>query len=264
GRVRDARPSRPSRRGDLGRGPVRAAPAHLGAGREPPSRPEGAARAAGRLRMSEPARTAAEGASAGQMPGAPPAAQVSAPGGGAARPRPGDELELQVESLAFGGEGVARLGEGGYVVFVAGAVPGDRVRAVVYKRKRSYAHARTVDVLDPSPERIPARAAHPGVTWQVLPYGRHLEAKREQVEEGLEGGDRGRERRGGDEPDAAKVARAGRAPGARRPARSSREPGPGPAPDGRARLRNLVVREGRRSGQLQIRIVTTEGELDAG
>jgi len=33
--------------------------------------------------------------------------------------------------------------------------------------------------------------------------------------------------------------------------------------DGRARLRNLVVREGRRSGQLQVRIVTTDGELDA-
>ena len=42
----------------------------------------------------------------------------------------------------------------GYVVFVAGAIPGDRVRAVVHKRKRSYAHARTLEVLDPSPERI--------------------------------------------------------------------------------------------------------------
>jgi 23S rRNA (uracil1939-C5)-methyltransferase len=38
----------------------------------------------------------------------------------------------------------------------------------------------------------------------------------------------------------------------------------GPGPDGRARLRNLVVREGRRTDRLQIRIVTTEGELDAG
>jgi 23S rRNA (uracil1939-C5)-methyltransferase len=60
----------------------------------------------------------------------------------AARPQKGDELELHIDSLAFGGEGVARLSDGGYVVFVAGAIPGDRVRAVVYKRKRSYAHAR--------------------------------------------------------------------------------------------------------------------------
>jgi 23S rRNA (uracil1939-C5)-methyltransferase len=36
-----------------------------------------------------------------------------------------------------------------------------------------------------------------------------------------------------------------------------------PAPDGRALLRNLVVREGRRTGQLQVRLVTTDGELDA-
>jgi len=103
----------------------------------------------------------------------------------APRPQRGEELELEIDSLAFGGEGVARLGESGYVVFVAGAVPGDRVRAVVYKRKRSYAHARTLQVLRASPERIPPRAAHPGVPWQVLPYERQLEVKRAQVGEAL-------------------------------------------------------------------------------
>ncbi|MEA2354869.1 MAG: rRNA (uracil1939-C5)-methyltransferase, partial [Solirubrobacteraceae bacterium] len=49
----------------------------------------------------------------------------------------GDELELRVDSLAFGGAGVART-PGGYVVFVEGALPGDRVRARVHKRKRAY------------------------------------------------------------------------------------------------------------------------------
>ena len=103
----------------------------------------------------------------------------------APRPQRGDELELTVESLAFGGEGVARLGDGGYVVFVAGAIPGDRVRAVVHKRKRSYAHARTLEVLEPSPERIAPIAEHPGVPWQVIPYERQLEIKRAQVDEAL-------------------------------------------------------------------------------
>ena len=86
------------------------------------------------------------------------------------RPQRGDELELTIESLAFGGEGVARLGDGGYVVFVAGAIPGDRVRAVVHKRKRSYAHARTLEVLEPSPERIPptARASRGAVAGDPL------------------------------------------------------------------------------------------------
>src|SRR5205807_249848 len=173
-------------RGDLRRGPLRPPPAHLGAGREPPPRPEGAARVAPRRAMSEPEQAAAEGAPAQRAPQGPAAAHPPAGADGtAARPRPGDELELAVESLAFGGEGVARLGEGGYVVFVAGAIPGDRVRAVVYKRKRSHAHARAVEVLVPSPERIPPRAEHPGVAWQVLPYERQLEVKRAQVEEAL-------------------------------------------------------------------------------
>ncbi len=46
--------------------------------------------------------------------------------------------------------------------------------------------------------------------------------------------------------------------------RRERDERTGSAPDGRARLRNLVVREGRRTGKLQVRIVTTDGELDAG
>jgi 23S rRNA (uracil1939-C5)-methyltransferase len=100
------------------------------------------------------------------------------------RPSRGDELELTVDSLAHGGSGVARLD--GYVVFVAGAVPGDRVRAVVGKSKRAYAEARAVEVLEPSPDRIPAAAAHPGAPWQVLPYERQLEVKAAQVGEALE------------------------------------------------------------------------------
>jgi 23S rRNA (uracil1939-C5)-methyltransferase len=250
---------------------------------------------------------------------------VSAASEGFVRPQRGDELELTIDSLAFGGEGVARLGDGGYVVFVAGAVPGDRVRAVVHKRKRSYAHARTVEVLQAGPERIPAVAEHPGVAWQVIPYERQLEIKRGQVEEALrrighldgfeleeivpavaqwryrnkleysfgddgagglvcgfhapaggnsvtamedcmlasEQGNRARE-------VALQWCRAQgltaweRSRGGRERGPSAREARTGPAPDGRACLRNLVVREGRHTGKLQIRIVSTEGELEAG
>jgi 23S rRNA (uracil1939-C5)-methyltransferase len=107
---------------------------------------------------------------------------VSAPS--QVRPARGDELELTVESLAHGGHGVAR--RDGYVVFVAGAVPGDRVRAVVGKAKRAYAKARTIAVLEPSPDRVPPRASHPGAPWQVLPYERQLEVKASQTREALE------------------------------------------------------------------------------
>ncbi|MGO9498511.1 MAG: 23S rRNA (uracil(1939)-C(5))-methyltransferase RlmD [Solirubrobacteraceae bacterium] len=99
------------------------------------------------------------------------------------RPRSGDELELTIDSLAYGGAGVARLD--GYVVFVADAVPGDRVRAVVEKSKRAYAQARAVEVLEPSPDRVPPLAAHPGAPWQVLPYERQLEVKHAQVDDAL-------------------------------------------------------------------------------
>jgi 23S rRNA (uracil1939-C5)-methyltransferase len=100
-----------------------------------------------------------------------------------ARPRRGAELELRIDSLAYGGAGVARTD--GYVVFVRDAVPGDRVRALVTKSKRHYAEGRAVELLEPSPDRIPPRAHHPGAPWQVLPYERQLEAKAAQVDDAL-------------------------------------------------------------------------------
>jgi len=99
------------------------------------------------------------------------------------RPQKGAELELTIDALAYGGAGVARLD--GYVLFVQGAVPGDRVRALVTKRKRAYAEARTLELVEPSPERIEPRAPHPGAPWQVLPYERQLAEKESQVREAL-------------------------------------------------------------------------------
>ncbi|WP_051323706.1 23S rRNA (uracil(1939)-C(5))-methyltransferase RlmD [Candidatus Solirubrobacter pratensis] len=101
----------------------------------------------------------------------------------AQRPSRGDVLELTIDSLAHGGNGVAR--RDGYVVFVAGAVPGDRVRAVVGKAKRAYAEARAIEIVEPSPDRVPEVADHPGAPWQVLPYERQLAVKAEQVEDAL-------------------------------------------------------------------------------
>jgi 23S rRNA (uracil1939-C5)-methyltransferase len=101
----------------------------------------------------------------------------------AARPQRGDELELTIDRLAHGGAGVARAD--GYVVFVRGAVPGDRVRARVTKSKRSFGEADSVELLEPSADRVEPVAPHPGAPWQVLRYERQLEEKEDQVRDAL-------------------------------------------------------------------------------
>lgn len=73
-------------------------------------------------------------------------------------PRPGDILELDVTALAYGGRGVAR--SEAFVVFLRGAVPGDRVRARITRRKKSHAEATLLELLEPSPRRVPRLRAH--------------------------------------------------------------------------------------------------------
>jgi 23S rRNA (uracil1939-C5)-methyltransferase len=106
-----------------------------------------------------------------------------------ARPRRGEELELRVEDLVYGGAGLAR--RNGYVVFVDGGLPGDLVRAEVFRAKRDYANARVREVLESSPHRVPERCDHegggcPGSPWQGLRYERQLEHKQRQVADALE------------------------------------------------------------------------------
>jgi 23S rRNA (uracil1939-C5)-methyltransferase len=105
-----------------------------------------------------------------------------------ARPARGAEIEVEIDSLAHGGRGVARLN--GYVVFVSGALPGDRVRARVAKSKRSHGEASMVELLRKSPDRLPDTCLHggepcPGAAWQALPYERQLAEKQSQVDDAM-------------------------------------------------------------------------------
>src|SRR3954447_4006358 len=99
----------------------------------------------------------------------------------------GDELELEVDSLAYGGNGVARLN--GFVVFVRRGLPGDRVRARVTKVKRNHAEALATEVLAPGPNRVEAPCQHypagGGCRFQDLAYEAQVAAKAEQVEDAL-------------------------------------------------------------------------------
>ena len=105
----------------------------------------------------------------------------------AAPVRKDDEVELQVDSLAYGGNGVARLD--GFVVFVRRGLPGDRVRARVTKVKRGFAEALATEVLEPSPQRVDAPCAHypacGGCRFQDLDYAVQAAAKEAQVRDAL-------------------------------------------------------------------------------
>ncbi|TMM20568.1 MAG: 23S rRNA (uracil(1939)-C(5))-methyltransferase RlmD [Actinobacteria bacterium] len=98
------------------------------------------------------------------------------------------ELELSIDSLAYGGNGVARLN--GFVVFVRRGLPGDRVRARVTKVKRSHAEALATEVLRPGPQRVDAPCAHfpacGGCRFQDLAYEAQLAQKQAQVRDALQ------------------------------------------------------------------------------
>ncbi|HWA53422.1 MAG TPA: 23S rRNA (uracil(1939)-C(5))-methyltransferase RlmD [Solirubrobacterales bacterium] len=219
----------------------------------------------------------------------------------AARRHRGEQLEVEIDSLAFGGRGVARAD--GLVVFVAGALPGDRVRAEITKAKRRFAEARTVELLRPGADRVADICVHggepcPGAPWQGLSYERQLAEKSAQVGEALRRigelgefeleeiepaleqwryrnkleysfgeGDgepilgfhaRGRWDLIVDVDDCHLASERGNA--ARNAVRKWAQTESIPAYDRRGRegvLRNLVVREGWRTGQIQTRLVTT-------
>ena len=97
------------------------------------------------------------------------------------------ELELKIDSLAYGGNGVARLN--GFVVFVRRGLPGDTVRARVTKVQRRHAEALATEVLQPGPQRVDAPCAHypacGGCRFQDLAYEAQVAAKHAQVDDAL-------------------------------------------------------------------------------
>jgi 23S rRNA (uracil1939-C5)-methyltransferase len=221
------------------------------------------------------------------------------------RPSRGQELELDVDGLAYGGRGVAR--SNGYVVFVSGGLPGDRVRARLTKAKKGYAEAELVELVRGGADRIPERCMHggepcPGASWQGLEYEQQLSHKHDQVldalrrigrledfevEQPVEAIEQWRYRnkleysfgeRDGELAlgfhargrwdlvvDVDDCLLASERNNARRnEIREWARDAAIPAYDRRERdgvLRNLVVREGRRTGQLQTRLVTSAASI---
>jgi len=100
----------------------------------------------------------------------------------------GREFEVLVADLAFGGRGLVRID--GLAVFVDQAVPGDQAVIRIIKKKKTFAEARVIELLQPSPLRVQPRCRYSGYCggckWQFLDYRRQLEFKRQHVIETLE------------------------------------------------------------------------------
>ncbi|MGN0836582.1 MAG: class I SAM-dependent RNA methyltransferase [Akkermansia sp.] len=94
-----------------------------------------------------------------------------------------EEIELSIDSLSNMGEGVGRVEN--RVVFVPYALPGERVRARVYRNDRNFSQADLVEVLEPSPRRIEPRCPVfgycGGCQYQHLDYEQQLAWKTQQV-----------------------------------------------------------------------------------
>ena len=100
----------------------------------------------------------------------------------------GDVQEAHVVDLAHDGRGVARVD--GKAVFIEGALPGERVRFRIFKRRRHMDEAGLVEVLTPSPDRVVPRCPHFGLcggcSLQHLSPAAQLAAKQRQLLENLE------------------------------------------------------------------------------
>ncbi len=99
-----------------------------------------------------------------------------------------DIVELIIDKMAYGGQGIARLD--GFVIFVKGAVAGDRLKARIIKKKKDYAEAGITELIEPSPDRVQAPCPYSGFCggcqWQHVRYEKQVDYKKGHVREAME------------------------------------------------------------------------------
>ncbi len=104
------------------------------------------------------------------------------------RKLPTEPVELEISDLSHDGRGVATYGE--KKIFVHGALPGEMVLARVTDRKRNYDEGETVEVIEPSPDRIEPRCPHfgqcGGCSLQHLDAQKQIESKQNTLIQNLE------------------------------------------------------------------------------
>ncbi|MBM3231592.1 23S rRNA (uracil(1939)-C(5))-methyltransferase RlmD [Candidatus Peregrinibacteria bacterium] len=102
--------------------------------------------------------------------------------------KPGTEHTVTIETLTFGGAGLAHID--GIAVFVPGTIPGQQVQIVITKNKERYLECRVLKVLRRAKDEVQPRCQHfhdcGGCTWQNLPYDKQIKYKEDIVRETLE------------------------------------------------------------------------------
>src|SRR3990172_11244365 len=105
-----------------------------------------------------------------------------------ARAKRGDTLSVTIDDLAFGGEGVGRVE--GYVVFVPGGIPGDRLQVRLDQARARFGRGIIAGVESPSPYRVAAPCPYfgrcGGCRLQHVAYPAQLAFKSKQVADCLE------------------------------------------------------------------------------
>ena len=95
----------------------------------------------------------------------------------------GQSVQLEIQDIAFGGEGVGRIED--FVVFVPFVIVGELVEAELTEVKKSFARGRLIRLLTPSPLRVPPECAHfmacGGCQYQHIDYPEQLRIKRKQI-----------------------------------------------------------------------------------
>ncbi len=95
------------------------------------------------------------------------------------------EIELEIATLTNMGQGLGRLD--GWVVMVAFALPGEKVRARVFRNEKNFSEADLLEVLVPSPDRVDPRCPIfgqcGGCQYQNFTYAAQLHWKQRQVAE---------------------------------------------------------------------------------
>lgn len=94
---------------------------------------------------------------------------------------------ILVTDYAAEGKSIAR--HDGKVIFISGAIPGDRVDLLLVKNKKDWAEARVEALREPSPDRLEPFCRHfgtcGGCKWQMLPYNKQLAFKQQEAEQNL-------------------------------------------------------------------------------